>query len=94
MPEAEQRLWDELSAAEKELEIFKAAQEYREWWHSLSPSRRWAERRRAELRVARSYRAAFREVGIEPFYEGLKRSQKRLVKLRIERATGLAPGQA
>ena len=62
--ETEQRLWDELSAAEQELEISKAVREYREWWHTLSLSQRWAERRRAELKVARSYRAAFREVRI------------------------------
>ena len=94
VPETEKQLWDELSAAEQELELFKAAQEYREWWRTLSHTQRWAERRRAELKVARSYRTAFREVGIEPFYEGLKRTQKRLLKLRIERTTGLAPGQA
>lgn len=94
MSEAEAELWKELSAAAQEREIFSAAEEYHAWMRSLSPSRRWAERRRAELNVARAYRAAFREVPIEPFQEGLKRSQMRLLKLRIERATGLVPGQA
>jgi ribosomal protein L29 len=46
------------------------------------------------LKVAKAFRTALREVEIEPFREGLKRSQTRLLKLRIERATGFVPGQA
>lgn len=92
--EIEAELWEELSAAAQELEIYSAAQEYNAWMRSLSPSRRWAERRRTELKVARAYRAALREVQIAPFHEGLKRSQTLRLKLRIERASGLVPGQA
>ena len=94
MFEIDVELWEELSAAEQEREIYLASQEYAELVRSLSAAQRLAKRRRAELNVAKAYRAAFREVQIEPFYEGLKRSQTRLLKLRIERSTGIMPGQA
>ncbi|WP_293812272.1 hypothetical protein [uncultured Bosea sp.] len=94
MFEIDAELWEELSAAEQEHEIYLAAQEYAAWMRSLSLSQHWAERRRAELKVAKAFRTALRDVEIEPFREGLKRSQTRLLKLRIERATGFVPGQA
>jgi hypothetical protein len=90
--EIEAELWGELSAAAQERKIYLVAQEYHAWLRSLTLEQRWAERRRAELRVARAYRAALREVQIEPFHKGLKRSQTRLLKLRIERTTGIVPG--
>jgi hypothetical protein len=68
--EIEAELWGELSAAEQEREIYLAAQEYHAWLRSLSPTQHWAERRRAELKVAGAYRAALREVRIDSFREG------------------------
>lgn len=94
MFEIEAELWGELPPAAQEREIYRAAQEYHAWLRSLPLRQRWAERIRTELKVARAYRAALREVQIEPFHKGLKRSQTRLLKLRIERATGIVPGQA
>lgn len=81
-------LFRELSAAEQEVEIARAANRYRHWLDCLPAAQRWQVRRRAELKVAKSYRAAYREVGIHPFFAGLKRSQARMRRLRIERAMG------
>lgn len=94
MTDLEQKFWNDLSAFEQEAYILEEARKFHEWRDKLTYSQRWIERRRAELRVARSFRAAFREVQAEPFYDGMKRAQMRLHKLRIERAMGFAPGNA
>lgn len=94
MTDLEQNFWNELSAFEQEANILEEAERFHDWRNNLTYSQRWLERRRAELRVAKSFRAAFKEVQVEPFYDGIKRAQKRLLKLRIERATGIMPGHA
>ncbi len=69
--------------------------EYARWWDGLTPLRRYRIGRRGALRSCRNWRKLVRQGWcVELFTEYLRDGQKRLLKLRIERATGTYPGSA
>lgn len=97
-------LWMEMTDAEHDAILARETRRYNEWWDSLTPlqqyrsSRRGAARRGA-LEGCLTWRKSIAWMGAanEPggfFDEQLRNRQKRLVKLRIWRTTGVYPGSA
>lgn len=93
--EIDMDLWMEMTDAEHEAILAQETQRYNEWWDSLTPLQRYRSSRRSALEGCLIWRKSIRSGWSGEFFEGQLRSrQKRLLKLRIELATGQYPGSA
>lgn len=92
--------FNKMTEAQQEAEIAREMAAYNEWWDGLTPLRRYRISRRSALEGCMVWRRTIRSLGGEPrdpddfFVQQLRQRQKRLLKLRIERATGVRPGTA
>lgn len=93
--------WLALSDAEQDAEVERAMAEHMRWWNSLTIQQQMAVDTRNALRRIIENRARLRDpklctieyvVGL--WKDGIRRNQKRLVKIRVWRSTGVYPGEA
>jgi hypothetical protein len=89
--------WDEwmaMSDAEYDLELYKAERQYTEWYASLTVPQQFWYRRNLALRSCLSARKLLATTDLIPdiFRDHLRSAQKRLLALRVLRATGIEPG--
>jgi hypothetical protein len=90
-------LWMEMSDAEHDAILAYEIRRYNEWWDRLTPLQRYRSCRRSALDGCLVWRKSHEQFGegLSGFFmEQLRNRQKRLVKLRIELATGSYPGSA
>lgn len=84
-----------MSEAEVDAVLEREMAAYNRWWDSLTPLQRYRISRSSALEGCLVWRRSIRSgLDSEFFVEQLRNRQKRLVKLRIERATGVYPGSA
>lgn len=87
--------WMEMSDEEQDRELDTAMRQLSETYARLTPLQRYRGARRNALRLCIGWRQKLRDGFIpELSREYLRKAQIRLVKLRIERATGSYPGEA
>ena len=87
--------WMAMSDAEQQREIDASMRALEEVYARLTPLQRYRGSRRRALGLCIGWRNHIRENFIPDFArEHLRKAQIRLVKLRIERATGAYPGEA
>lgn len=88
--------WMKLPSIEQDRELERVMREHAMWWGSLTHAQQLAERRRRVVRTCRRWRRMMRDYpDLRDFWrENLRRSQIRLVAIRHERRTGIAPGSA
>ena len=84
-----------MSEAEVEAVLEREMAAYNRWWDSLPPLRQYQVSRGMALEGCRNWRKLIRQGWCVELFTGyLRDRQKRLVKLRIERSTGVYPGSA
>lgn len=86
--------WMQMSDAERDAILEREMRAYNEWYDRLTPLQRYRRSRGINVRLCRDWRRHLKTLEIEVFREHLRSAQIRLLKLRIQRATGIYPGQA
>jgi len=89
-----------MSDAQVDAMLNREMAEFDRWYDGLLPDQRYAVDRRNALRRILQNRARLRrpelctiEFVVGLWREGIRRNQRRLVKIRTERSTGIYPGQ-
>lgn len=84
-----------MSEAQVDAVLEREMAAYNRWWDSLTPLRRYQISRRSALEGCMAWRRSIRQGWCVELFTGyLRDRQKRLLGLRIERATGSYPGSA
>ena len=84
-----------MTPAEQDAELEREMAAYNRWWDSLTPLEQYRVSRGAAVEACLTFRTLIREgLCVEMFTGYLRSRQKRLLRLRIERATGIRPGTA
>lgn len=86
-----------MTEAEQEAELAREMAAYDRWINSMTPIELYRFHRRSAVFGCKTWRNTIEMLKAEPgsiFHDFLRERQKRLLKLRIERATGIRPGTA
>lgn len=87
--------FSKLTEAQVEAVLEREMAQYAKWWDSLTPLQQYRRSRRSALEGCMAWRRLIRQGWCVELFTGyLRKRQKRLLKLRIQRATGVYPGSA
>jgi hypothetical protein len=93
--------WMGMTDAQQHAEIEREMSKYERWYDSLTLAQQVRVETRNALRRIRENRGRLRdpslctiEYAVGLWKEGIRRNQRRLVKIRIWRSTGVYPGEA
>jgi hypothetical protein len=94
--EVDMEEWMAMSEEERDQELASVMRDHVEWWQTLTLAEQFAERRRRAVESCAGWRRLIQDNPnlAELFGENLRAVQKRLVALRFERRTDIAPGSA
>lgn len=93
--------WLDMTDAEKDAALERSMNEHERWYKGLTREQQIAYHRRSALRMIRDNRRRLRtpslctiEYVVGLWREGVRRNQRRLLKIREWRRTGVYPGEA